>query len=232
MKRLLLFDIDGTLLSTEGAARRAFQTALQQVYGTAGPISDHPFDGKTDPQIARELLSLAGLAQDRIDMALPDLYRAYLDCLTQEMHATHYRTRVYPGVREVLQALADRDDVVLGLLTGNIAAGADLKLSSAGLRDYFAFGAFGSDAEQRADLPRVAVERAHAHTGKMFRGQDVVVIGDTPADIRCGESIGVFTVGVTTGRHDEAALRAEGAHAVFEDLSDTNAVLRVLVPEA
>lgn len=232
MKRLLLFDIDGTLLSTEGAARRAFERGLHDVYGTAGPIAHHSFDGKTDPQIARELLAAAGLRDPDIDHGLSALWNAYLTELAIEMSNAAYQTRVYPGVPELLAALAQEPAVVLGLLTGNVARGAALKLSSAGLRDYFSFGAFGSDCEQRTDLPQVAVARAREVTGRSFAGRDVVIVGDTPADIRCGEALGVFTVGVSTGRHQRDELVAEGADVVFEDFSDTRAVLRALLPLA
>ncbi|MGQ0560300.1 MAG: HAD family hydrolase [Gemmatimonadota bacterium] len=232
MNRLLLFDIDGTLLSTEGAARRAFHRALIQVYGTAGPIDYHPFNGKTDPQIARELMALAGFDAARVDVGLPTLWAAYLSGLEHELHATEYRTRVYPGVRELLSALSRREEVILALLTGNLARGAELKLASAGLRDYFAFGAFGSDCEQRPGLPRVALQRALEVTGRRFSGRDIVVIGDTPHDILCGEALGVFTVGVTTGGHGREELVAVGADVVFDDFGDTEAVLRVLLPNA
>ena len=232
MKRLLLFDIDGTILSTEGAARRAFMRALVDVYGTAGPLEDHPFDGKTDPQIARELMGAAGFGDADIDARLADLWDRYLAEFATEMAATDYHTRVYPGVREVLKQLAAHDDVVLGLLTGNIARGAALKLGSAGLDHYFRLGAFGSDCEQRHGLPQIAVDRARELTGRAFSGKDVIVIGDTPSDVHCGRSLGVFALGVATGRHGRAELLAAGADEVFEDLSNTPEVLRVLLPDA
>jgi len=232
MKRLLLFDIDGTLLSTEGAARRAFHRALLAVYGTAGPIDSHAFGGKTDPQIARELLHADGVPHDDIDARLPLFWQAYLDGLEEEMRVTEYRTSVYPGVRDLLTALAREANVVMALLTGNVERGAHLKLSSAGLNGYFAFGVFGSDCEQRAGLPSIAVERARDITGRTFAGTDIVVIGDTPNDIRCGESLGVYTVAVATGGHGRWELEAEGADVVFDDFSDTASVLRVLLPSA
>ena len=232
MKRLLLFDIDGTRLNTQGAARRAFHRALIEIYGTAGPIDKHPFNGKTDPQIARELLTLAGLDAGEIDEGLPRLWDVYLGGLEKEVSATEHETHVYPGVRELLDRLAARDDVVLAILTGNVSRGAELKLQSAGLREYFSFGAFGSDCEDRPGLPPVAVHRAFVLTGREFTGRDIVVIGDTPHDIRCGEALGVYTVGVATGGHETQELLGVGADAVFEDFSDTAAVLRVLVPEA
>jgi phosphoglycolate phosphatase-like HAD superfamily hydrolase len=205
---------------------------LHDVYGTAGPIDHHPFDGKTDPQIARELLAAAGFPDPDIDRGLSALWNAYLTELAIEMGNAEYQTRVYPGVPELLAALAQEPAVVLGLLTGNVARGADLKLSSVGLREYFSFGAFGSDCEQRNELPQVAVARAREVTGRSFAGADVVIIGDTPADIRCGEALGVFTVGVTTGRHQRKELVAEGADVVFDDFSNTRAVLRALLPLA
>ena len=228
MKRLILFDIDGTLLSTDGAARRAFHRALLEVYGTAGPIDTHQFDGKTDPQIARELLLLDGLPEHEIDQRLPELFACYLDGMAREIARPGHSTLVYPGVREVLAALQARADVLLGLLTGNIAEGAALKLKSAGLDHYFEFGAFGSDHEHRHELPPIAVKRALERTGVDFGGKNVVVIGDTPSDVRCGQAIGVFALGVCTGRHDRDSLLQEGADEVLEDLSDTARVLDIL----
>jgi phosphoglycolate phosphatase-like HAD superfamily hydrolase len=228
MKRLILFDIDGTLLSTNGAARRAFERALLRVYGTAGPIATHQFDGKTDPQIARELLTLAGLAQSDIDAELPRLYHAYLTEMAAEVARPEHSTSVYPGVRESLAALHERADVLLGLLTGNIAEGASLKLRSVGLDHYFALGAYGSDSEQRSDLPAIAVQRAFEKTGIGFQGKDVVVIGDTPSDVSCGRSLGVFALAVCTGRHSRETLLGEGADLVLDDLSDTAHVLDIL----
>jgi phosphoglycolate phosphatase len=228
MKRLILFDIDGTLLSTNGAARRAFERALLEVYGTAGPIGSHPFDGKTDPQIARELLMAAGLADPAIDAQLPALYQRYLEGMAREIARPAHRTSVYPGVAPLLDALQARSDVLVGLLTGNIAEGAALKLRSAGLAHYFRVGAYGSDSERRDALPAVAVQRAREHCGQSFSGKDIVVIGDTPSDISCGQSLGVFAVGVCTGSHSRERLVAEGADVVLDDLSETDRVLDIL----
>jgi phosphoglycolate phosphatase-like HAD superfamily hydrolase len=230
MRKLLLFDIDGTLLSAQGAPRRAFHKAMEEVYETAGPIATHTFDGKTDPQIARELLRASGFDDALITERMPALWQAYLRELTVELQVPGHETRVYPGVRELLGRLQARSgELLLGLLTGNIAPGAELKLSSAGLGGIFAFGAFGSDAERRDDLPPVAVARAHAHCGVRFTGSDVVVIGDTPHDVACGRAIGVRAVAVATGRHDAGSLRACGADAVLDDFADTEAALAVVL---
>lgn len=230
MKRLLLFDIDGTILSTNGAASRGFHRALLEVYGTAGPIATHPFDGKTDPQIARELLSVAGLVDTVIDDGLEQLWRAYLREFAVELAHPDHKTTLLPGVREVLDALEPyRSSTVIGLLTGNIERGAVLKLDSVGLTDRFVMGAYGSDHERRDHLPAIAVERALALTGRDFEGEEIVIIGDTPYDITCGQSLGVRAIGVATGRYGEEELWDAGAGLVLSDLSDTAAVLEALL---
>lgn len=230
MKKLILFDIDGTLLNTNGAARRAFERGLVEVYGETGPIATHRFDGKTDPQIARELLQLAGWTDRDIDARLDRLFATYLRELENELALPEHRTNVYPGIAELLAALAERaHEACLGLLTGNIAAGAQLKLRSARIDHYFQFGAFGSDCERRDGLPPVAVERAHGHTGRRFAGREIIVIGDTPSDVTCGQSLGVFTVAVATGRHSADELKQAGADVALPDLSDTRTVLDILL---
>ena len=150
MRRLILFDIDGTLLSTNGAARRAFHRALLATYGTAGPITRHAFDGKTDRQIARELLRAAGLDDATITRAFGDLWTVYLRELAAELARAEARTQVYPGVSALLDRLAAmQNDYLVGLLTGNIAAGARIKLAAARLDHHFRFGAFGETAPTR-----------------------------------------------------------------------------------
>jgi phosphoglycolate phosphatase-like HAD superfamily hydrolase len=227
VRRLLLFDIDGTLLSTDGAARRAFQRALLEVYGTTGPISTHAFDGKTDPQIARELLGLAGLHNSAVEAGLERLWDAYLRELAHELSQPGHETKLYPGVQALLQRL-DQEEVCVALLTGNIARGAALKLASGGIERHFSFGAYGSDRERRSDLPSVALARAEQLTGRQFAGHEVVVIGDTPQDVTCGQSLGVFTVAVATGRYTTNDLLAAGANVALTDLSRTDAVLEIL----
>jgi phosphoglycolate phosphatase-like HAD superfamily hydrolase len=228
-KRLILFDIDGTLLWTRGAAKRAFLQAMIQVYGTAGPIATHAFGGKTDPQIARELLRLAGFADTDIDAGLPALWMAYTRELRTELQSPLHETVVLPGVRDLVARLAAMTDVLVGLVTGNIAQGAALKLASASLDGRFRLGAYGSDSEYREELPPVAVARARSLAGVEFRGRQIVVIGDTPADMTCGQSLDVHAVGVTTGTFDEGTLRAAGAHTVFPTLADTDTVVDALL---
>jgi phosphoglycolate phosphatase len=225
-RRLVLFDIDGTLLSG-GPAREAFHLAMFEVYGTAGPIEEWEFSGKTDPQIARELLTHEGYAQDRIDEGFPRLWTRYLT-LMQERIADD-PPRELPGVHELLTELQSQSDIALGLVTGNVVGGADLKLSSIGLGDRFAIGAYGSDHEVRNELPGLAVRRASAHWGVEFPSREVVIVGDTPRDVDCGRHHGARTVAVATGRFDLESLDATGADAVLSDLSSTKAVLDVIL---
>jgi phosphoglycolate phosphatase-like HAD superfamily hydrolase len=230
--KVVLFDIDGTLLWTDGAGRRAIHHALVDVHGTAGPIDTYRFDGKTDPQIVRELLTQGGVAAGAIGAAFDAVWARYLAGLATELARDPDATRLLAGVRELLAALDGPEAegrVIVGLLTGNLEAGAGLKLRAAGLApERFAVGAYGSDAERRAELPALALRRAIARADRVIAGGDVVIVGDTPADVACGRSIGAQSVGVATGYHDVEALRAAGATHVFADLSDTAAVLAAL----
>lgn len=230
--RLILFDIDGTLLWTNGAGRRAIHRALLDEVGTAGPIEGYRFDGKTDPQIVRELLTLAGHPESDSEDRITAVCRRYVDLLTAELAKPTQATKLYPGINDLLTALepyeADRRALV-GLLTGNVEHGAALKLRSAGLDPArFAVGAFGSDSHRRADLPAVAAGRAGERTGRRFSGDDLVIVGDTPDDVACARPMGARTVAVATGFYDTNALRAAGATHVFENLGDTQAVLDAL----
>jgi phosphoglycolate phosphatase-like HAD superfamily hydrolase len=231
--RLVLFDIDGTLLHTDGAGRRAVRGALLDELGTAGPIDGHRFDGKTDPQIVRELLTLAGFAEAEIARRMDGVFRRYLALLETELARPDQPTRILAGARDLLAALEPHEAAaraLVGLLTGNLERGAHMKLKAAGLAPArFAVGAYGSDSGRRNDLAGVAVRRAAERTGRPFSGRDVVILGDTPEDVACGLGVGGRAVGVASGFHDVAALRAAGATHVFSDLSDTTAVLRAIL---
>ena len=227
--RLVLFDIDGTLLLTDGAGRRAIHRALIEVFGDTGP-ADHRFDGKTDPQIVRELMRVVGHADTHIDARMQTLFDRYVTHLRDELCDPSYAPRALPGVLELLDALDARDDVVLGLLTGNLAAGARAKLQAVGIDpDRFLVGAYGSDHELRPELPAIAQQRARETLGIDVWGADVVVVGDTPADVQCGRGIGARAIGVATGHYPVDALAEHGAVAVFADLTDTDAVMRAIL---
>jgi phosphoglycolate phosphatase-like HAD superfamily hydrolase len=227
--KVVLFDIDGTILWTDGAGRRAVYTALEDVFGAPVP-EGHEFDGKTDPQIVRELMQRAGVTQGDIDGRLEHALERYVQLLQTELGALESHDHVLPGIRELLDALEPREDVLLGLLTGNVLPGAVAKLTAVGLdAARFRVGAFGSDHAHRPELPAIARERAQALLGRQIPGSDVVVIGDTPADMGCGRGIGARAIGVASGRYSVEELRACGAAAVFGDLSDTDAVVRAIM---
>jgi phosphoglycolate phosphatase-like HAD superfamily hydrolase len=227
--KLVLFDIDGTILLTDGAGKRAIHRALIDVFGGTGP-DDHRFDGKTDPQIVRELMRFEGHGDDHIDRHMSPLLDRYVDYLQEELVVGSGGVRLMPGVCELLDALEEREDVVLGLLTGNLEAGARAKLSSAGIDpDRFEVGAYGSDHETRGELPAVAQRRVREELGLDIAGPDVVVIGDTPADIHCGRGIGARAIGVATGHYSVDELAQHEPAAVFADLSDTSSVVAAIL---
>jgi phosphoglycolate phosphatase-like HAD superfamily hydrolase len=222
---LLLFDIDGTL-THGGPAVTSFRLALEQTYGTAGPIGEYDFAGKTDPRILRDLLGAAGLSPEAVAAGLPHFWDRYLAELEARIGTDP--VTVLPGVRTLIAELAARDDVFLGLVTGNVAGGARLKLRSAGLWHHFPVGGFGSDHEARNELPRFAFDRACRHWGRAFTGQHSVIIGDTPRDVECGRAVGAVTLAVATGRFSSAELRAAGADRILPGFSDTATALEAL----
>lgn len=227
--KLVLFDIDGTILWSDGAGRRAIHAALRDVFGGIGP-ADYWFDGKTDRQIVRELMRHEGHGEARIDADMGELLRRYVENLEREVRSPEHRSRLLPGVLPLLDALERRDDVMLGLLTGNLVEGARVKLEAVGIDfDRFAVGAFGSDHEHRPELPAIAQRRAAARLGRELPGADVRVVGDTPADLTCGLSIGARAIGVATGRYSVAELESHSPAAVFETLEDTARVVEALV---
>ncbi|MGH7720621.1 MAG: HAD family hydrolase [Gemmatimonadaceae bacterium] len=233
MKRLVLFDIDGTLLTSDGAGRRAMTDALREVFGSAVPPS-YRFDGKTDPQIVYDLMRLAGHDEADIASRMDALLSRYLVGLEAEL-ATRAETgagarlRLHEGVPELLDVLEARDDVVLGLLTGNLARGAELKLQAAGLDPArFRVGAFGSDHHHRPELPAIAQRRALDTLGLDLPAHALVVIGDTPADIACGRALGARALAVATGWYSVDELARHAPAAVFATLADTSAVVRAI----
>lgn len=225
--KLVLFDIDGTLLWSDGAGRRAMTAALEELFGGAGP-TEYRYDGKTDPQIVRDLMRAAGHDDATIDARMGPLAARYLARLEQEL-ADGAHTRLFPGVVPLLDALEAREDVTLGLLTGNLRAGAALKLHAAGLDiGRFRVGAFGSDHHHRPALPAVAQRRAREVLGLDVPGRAMIVIGDTPADIECAHAGGAHAIAVATGRYTVDELAAHVPLAVFPTLADTHAVMRVI----
>jgi len=228
--RLVLFDIDGTLLLTAGAGRRAIVAALLEDVDDSRAFEGIRFDGKTDPQIVAEMLEAAGQPESGDSERVRRLCNRYLELLALELQRPTTRTTLMPGVERLLDRLDASPDVVLGLLTGNLAQGAALKLRSGGINPArFRVGAYGSDAAHRPLLPGIAARRAEPFFGRIPGGSEVVIIGDTPADIHCGQGISARAVGVATGSYSVSELEACRPHAVFGDLSDTDVVLEAIL---
>ena len=229
--RLVLFDIDGTLLSAGRVARDSILTALEKAFGWKATL-DHQnnrrydFSGKTDPQIVRELVH-ADIGAERFEAGLPGALRLYLEELERGLIPGTVVPK--PGITPLLARLAAEPRVTLGLLTGNLEPGARLKLAPPDFNRYFPFGAFGSDSADRYVLPKVAVERALAHTGRHFTGKSVVIVGDSVHDVACGRSLGVRAVAVATGITSVERLSAEKPDAVFSDFSDTEQAVKAIL---
>jgi phosphoglycolate phosphatase len=227
--RLVLFDIDGTLLTSEGMGRASMQNALAKVFGSSGNPS-YRYDGKTDKQIVRDTMRLEGHSDAHIDSHMEQLIELYLEGLRSGAKSAKFNVQPLPGVVEILDALEKRDDVVLGLLTGNIEPGARIKLTAAGINpDRFRINAFGSDHEHRPELPAIAQRRASETLGLNIRGERVIVIGDTPADIECGRSLGARAVGVASGHYTVDQLEAHNPYATLPSLADTQQVLEIIL---
>jgi phosphoglycolate phosphatase-like HAD superfamily hydrolase len=174
-------------------------------------------------------MRLAGISDADIDAQMETVIDRYIAGLQMELSDQRRQVKMYDGVAKLIDTVHERDDLVLGLLTGNIEPGARLKLSAVGLDfTHFRINAFGSDHETRSELPAVAHRRMRDTFGVELAGRDVIVIGDTPADVQCGRALGVRAIAVATGRYSVDDLRAYEPYAVFENLGDTAAVLDVI----
>jgi phosphoglycolate phosphatase-like HAD superfamily hydrolase len=224
--RLILFDIDGTLLSAGRAARESILAALRAVLGWDGTADGIDFSGKTDPQILRELVE-ESVGADRLQAELAPVLDRYVAELRKRLHPEAVVPK--PGIPELLERLAREPNVVLGLLTGNIERGARLKLDPPDFNRFFPFGAFGDDSADRYCLPAFAVARARERTGRDFAGESVVIIGDSVHDVGCGRPLGARTIAVATGPTSAETLAAERPHALFGDFSDVRAAAEAIL---
>ncbi len=229
--RLFLFDVDGTLVTARGAGRAAFGRALQATYGTPGAVDVYDFRGKTDPRIVWDLMRGAGLDDAAITRGIDAFFAAYLEELRRAI-GDGSRVQVMPGVAAVVSALAARDDALVGLLTGNIEAGARLKLAPTGLWPLFSVGAFGSDDMDRRRLPAIARARARLVAGRDFPFARVTIIGDTPLDVDCARACGAVAVAVATGQHPQEELAACEPDHIFADFTDVARALAALTGPA
>lgn len=228
--KLLLFDIDGTLIRGKGAGRRSLGRAFSEVFGVAdidAAMDRVEFNGRTDPQIIRGVARAAGIADADLAPRLPALTASYLEHL-RGLAGEPGGAHPCPGYPELLDRLVDRPGITLGLLTGNIEPGARIKLEPFGMNRYFADGGYGSDHEERPAIAAIARRKFEARLGHDLAPENVMVIGDTVHDVTCGRENGFRTLAVGTGGVAESTLRGAAADFYFDDFSDVERVLRQL----
>lgn len=215
MVRLILFDIDGTLVRTGGAGVKAFARTFATEFGLHDGVEKLSFAGRTDTSLVREFFQ-----QHQVELS-PENFARF--CQRYVFWLDHYlpllKGRTLPGVEEFLAAVRElQAPPLLGLLTGNIQLGAEIKLRHFALWRHFAFGAFGDDHEDRNQLAIIAHERGSRLLKRQLRGEEILVIGDTPADIACARAIGARCLAVATGGHNAAELKRHAPDWVMEDL--------------
>lgn len=221
MKKLFLFDVDGTLIHTGGAGSRALSQSFHDLYGIENPLAGMVLDGHTDPWIIREVFRRQGKPDDNWQ----GLVEKYLFLLKEEVRRSP-NFRVMVGIREVLEGLEDREDALVGLATGNIEEGARIKLERVALNRFFRLGGYGSDAENRKELIKIAIRRGEEVLKKSLKKEDIYVIGDTPRDILSGCEAQATTIAVATGRYSLEELGSYRPDYLFPDLSDHQSFLK------
>jgi phosphoglycolate phosphatase-like HAD superfamily hydrolase len=229
-KRLILFDIDGTLVNVYGAGRKALEEAYRDVFArddAAAHLDPVWFAGKTDLYIFRQVAINAGIPAWEYERRYSDLEAVYLERLRSNV-AAHSDKVLLPGVQALLEDLAGRDGLALGLMTGNLEAGARVKLEPWSLNRYFPSGGFGSDAPNRSDIGRVARERFERRLATSIEPEEVLVVGDTIHDIEAARACGFAVLAVATGWTDATTLGAAEPDLLMDDLSDTQATLVAL----
>ncbi len=230
MDRIVLFDIDGTILHAGKAPAKAILRAIEEVYGVDDlmpPRGTYSFAGKTDPEIVTDLLVRKGYREEEILENLDEVFDRYIFYLRSSIPSGD-DAYLHPGVYPLILALDDRENIILGLLTGNIEEGARIKLDYFAIADYFKVGAYGSDSPDRNELPKILLERAKRLTGRSYGGNDVVIIGDSVHDIRCARTIGATSIAVATGTTSRMELSREKPDHLFDDLSQTDQTLDII----
>ncbi len=229
MSKLILFDIDGTLIRSHGGGRQALKESLLELFGTAGPIDNYSMSGKVDARIITDLLTAAGIPENEFTPKLPNVYKR----MAEKGVVIFWKAGMSAclGIPSLLEAIKQQSQqIVLGLLTGNSSATAPLKLSAAGIMPtQFVVGAYGSDALDRNHLPEIAMARATDLTNINFDGSNTVIIGDTPADILCARAGKATAVAVATGWHSSKTLATYQPDHLLENLADTETVLNILL---
>ncbi|HEY3663470.1 MAG TPA: HAD family hydrolase [Chthoniobacterales bacterium] len=223
-RRLLLFDIDGTLIDSGGAGIQSLKDVLQKQFGISDDLRDIEIAGKTDTGIVHQILRKQKIAVD--DATTTAFLDLYLEFLAEELPQRN--GKILPGVKELLPRLRERPQNVLGLLTGNLERGAKIKLTHYGIWDFFEFGAFADDHHDRNQLGPFAQRRARERHAIDFADTEIDVIGDTPHDIACGKAFGARTIAVATGNFTREQLAAHKPDRIVDDFAEVESVIREL----
>ena len=218
--KLLLFDIDGTLLTSNGVGRRLMDEALADLFGPGISSAGIAFSGRTDLEIMDEILRNHGVPDRALAHLVPLALKTYAHVARGRIHPDDLS--LLPGVRRLLERLRRHASVQLGLVTGNLQETAYYKLKAAGIASLFPFGAFGSDHADRNLLPPLAAQRARRYNGVTYCGHNIVVIGDSVHDVRCGLHTGALCVAVATGDTPPQKLAATGPHLLMKDFTDAD----------
>jgi len=221
VKNILLFDIDGTLLSSAGAGKDALEKGMVSKFGIDHIVDGLSLSGRTDKGILHDLLRLHGI--EHTDASYETMMKAYLANLPESLKSA--QGKILPGIKTMLEDLKTRDDCAVGLLTGNLRAGAKIKLGHFGIFEHFQFGGFGDHHLDRDDVAQEALGEIQVRFGKDFSTSKVWVLGDTPLDIKCARAIGAKVLAVATGWHTEKELESHSPDLLFGDLTDTKDVL-------
>ena len=226
MQRLILFDVDQTLISTRGGDRKALNDTFRELHGIDDAFEGISFGGRMDLSIMDQVYSHRGVAEG--DRCIGNFKARYFELLEQVLKDWEMGI-VYPGIPELLRALDSRAGVQLGLATGNFRESAFIKLQKYGLDTFFREGGFGGDHPDRPKVVADAILKCQTLSGMVYEREDIFVIGDSISDVEAGRANGINSVAVATGHYDTVKLKALGPTFVFEDLSDTERVLGALL---
>jgi phosphoglycolate phosphatase-like HAD superfamily hydrolase len=226
--KLILFDIDGTLLVIDTLADLAFRAMTKEVYGVECSFKEINYAGMTDPRILEEVLKLRGIDDETIAARFDEAIEKYCTNFDYFARGNSYHVTVYPGVIPLLNALEQMPEMQIAVLTGNLEYTGWKKLELAGLKNYFPFGAFGSDSKVRSELVGIALKRAEDKYGITYKNKSIIIIGDSPHDVECGKPYGVTSIGVATGHSSAEELKRYEPDYVFRDLGDYEQVLAVI----
>lgn len=224
ISKIILFDIDGTIILTKGAGRRVLEEAINYVFGRDLDASSIRFSGKTDPQIVREILEANGIKEPELSEKRSAILERYASNFSiEELMPT---LEVLPGVKELIALLSANPEIKVGLLTGNLEATSWLKMDAASIdRSLFEIGGYGSDSEDRYSIPAIVLAKARNLFQEDLSGDQLVIIGDTEHDIKCGRSISAKSIGVATGHYSYEELKSHEPDLVYSDLSDAHSIL-------